>query len=111
MFELLALLAIVAIGGVVCLFVAMLALPFILLFKVVGWGLHTAAQAFGWLLGALLLVPVGLLLIPVALLALPVVLLIGGLLLLKLAILAVPLLLVGGLLWVLVSLARRPAAA
>jgi hypothetical protein len=110
-FELLGLLAVVAIGGIACLFLAVLVLPFILFFKVVGWGLSTAAQAFGWLVGAILLLPVGLLLVPIALLLLPVVALVGGLILLKLAFLAAPLLLLGGLAWLLVSLARRPAAA
>ena len=111
MFELLGLLAIAAIGGVVFLFLGVLVLPFVLFFKVVGWGLRTAAQAFAWVLGAILLLPIGLLLIPVALLLLPVFLLVSGIILLKLAVLAAPLLLLGGLIWVLVSLARRPAAA
>ncbi len=111
MFELLGLLAVVAIGAIVCLFLAVLVLPFILFFKIVGWGLHTAAQVFGWLLGAIVLLPIGLLAIPVALLILPVVLLVGGLILLKLALLALPLLLLAALVWALVSLARRPAAA
>jgi len=110
-FELLGLLAIAAIGGIACLFLAVLVLPFILFFKVVGWGLKTAAQAFGGLLAAILLLPVGLLLIPVALLLLPVAAIVGGLILLKLAILAAPLLLLGVVVWLLVSLARRPAAA
>jgi len=110
-FELLGLLVVVAIGGVICLFLALLIVPFILFFKVVGWGLHTAAQAFGWLLGAILLLPIGLLLLPVALVLLPVFMLIGGVILLKLAILAAPLLLLGAVVWALVSLARRPAAA
>jgi len=110
-FELLGLLIVVAIGGIAFLFLSVLVLPFVLFFKVVGWGLHTAAQAFGWLLGALLLLPLGLLLIPIALVLLPVALLVGGLILLKLAILATPLLLLGALVWALVSLARRPAAA
>jgi len=111
-FELLGLLAVVAIGAMACLFLAVLVLPFILFFKIVGWGLHIAAHTFGWLLGVFLLLPLGLLLIPLALLLLPVVLLVGGLILLKLAILAIPLLLLGGgLVWALVSLARRPAAA
>lgn len=111
MFELLGLLVVLATGAIICLFIALFLLPFILFFKVVGWGLHTAAQAFGWLLGAILLLPVGLLLIPVALLLLPVAALVGGLILLKLAILAAPLLLLGVVVWALVSVARRPAVA
>ncbi len=111
MFELVGLLAVVAIGGLVCLSLAVFVLPFILFFKVVGWGVRSAAQVFGWLLGVVLLLPIGLLVVPVALLLLPVALLVGGLILLKLALLAAPLLLLGALVWLLVSLARRPAAA
>ena len=77
--------------------------PVILVAKVVGLGVRVAFGTLGLLFGVLLLIPVALVMLPVAAL-------VGGLLLLKLLILAAPLLLVGLLIWVLVTLTRRPAA-
>ena len=112
MFELLALLALMAIGGFLALALTLLVLPVVLLFKVLGWGLSVAVRALGVVVGAVVLLPLGLLLVPLGLLLLPVAAFVGGLLLLKLAIVAAPLLLLVGAVWALVALTRRrPVAA
>lgn len=94
-------------GGVFAFFAALLILPFVLLAKVVGWGVHAAANVVGWTLGALLLLPLGLLLLPVG----AFVALVAGLVLLKLMLLAAPLLLMVAAIWLFVALFRRPAIA
>ena len=105
--ELLGILVLLFVGGVFAFFAALLILPFVLLAKVIGWGVHAAANVVGWVLGALLLVPLGLLLLPVG----AFVALVGGLILLKLLLLAAPLLLMIAAVWLFVSLVRRPAVA
>jgi len=89
-FELLALLALMAIGGFLALALTLLVLPVVLLFKVLGWGLSVAVRALGVVVGAVVLLPLGLLLV----------------------IVAAPLLLLVGAVWALVALTRRrPVAA
>jgi len=109
-FELLGLLAVVVMAGVAVFLVALLVLPLLLLFQVVGWGAHVAAQGVGLLVGVIVLLLLGVLLIPLGLIMRPVVAVIGGLVLLTLAILAAPLLLLAVLIWAVVALTRRPVA-
>lgn len=112
MIELLGLLGFLALGGIAVLALGVLVLPFVILIKVIGFGLRVALSVIGWTLAAVVLVPLGLLAAPIlGLVVVPVVALVGGLLLLKVALLALPFLLLAAVVWGLVSLARRPLPA
>ncbi len=101
---LIGLIALVAVGCVLVALFGLLLLPLVLLLKLVGFGAKVAFSAIGWVLG-------GLVLLPLMVLLLPVILLVGSLVLLKLLILAVPLLFLALVVWALVTMVRRPAAA
>jgi len=100
----LGLVAMVVVLPVLAILVGVLLIPLYLLAKLMGFGVRVAFGTIGLVLGGLLLIPVGLLL-------LPVLAVVGGLLLLKLLLLATPLIFLGLLIWVLVTLVRRPATA
>lgn len=120
MLELLGLLAFAAVAIVVVLVVGLLAAPFLLLLALAGFVLRAVAHLAGWILGGLVLVPLGLVVAPVlalvvlpvlGLVVLPVLAIAAGVVLFKLTLLALPFLVLGLLLWALVRLVRRPAAA
>lgn len=95
------LMGIMFIAGFLALLAAVVIVPLIIVFKIVGFGLRAVFSVVGALVAAVVV-------LPLAAIALPVMAFVGGLLILKLLILATPLLLLGLLIWALVTLVGRP---
>lgn len=93
--ELIGILALVVIAGGCALLLSLVLLPFVLLAKLIGFGIRLT-------FGAICLVLAGLV-------GLPVLALLGGILLFKLVVLAMPLLLAAALLAALIAISRRQA--
>jgi hypothetical protein len=94
--ELIGILAFLAIAGLCAVLCSLVLLPFVLLLKLIGFGLRLTFGAIGLVLAGLV--------------GLPLLALIGGILLFKLVLLAMPLLLLAGFVAALIAISRRQAS-
>lgn len=94
--ELFGILAFLVIAGLCAAVLSLVLLPFVLLFKLIGFGVRLTFGAIGLVLAGLV--------------GLPLLALVGGLILFKLVLLAMPLLIVGGFIALLITISRRQAS-